>query len=147
MPKDLAAGPRPAERAVVRADITGWVLVWPLIWTALSFGLLAIVTVPWLAFGLVFRRTTEVKLDGDRLVQTTGFLRRKAVELPLAEIETLRLAQTPVGRAFNYGSVVASGRGLTFRIFGSLTDPAAFKRAIEAEMGRLDGATPASSAA
>lgn len=147
MPKDLAAGPRPAEGAVVRADITGWVLVWPLIWTVLSFGLLAIVTVPWLVFGLVFRRTTEVTLNGDRLVQTTGFLRRKAVELPLAEIETLRLAQTPFGRAFNYGSVVACGRGLTFRIFGSLTDPAAFKRAIEAEIGRLGDASSAVSAA
>ena len=147
MPKYLATGPRPAEGAVVRADITGWVLVWPFIWTALSFGLLSIVTVPWLAFGLVFRRTTAVTLTGDRLVQTTGFFRRKVVELPLSEIEALRVAQTPFGRAFNYGSVVATGRGLTFRIFGSLTDPAAFKRAIEAEIGRLGGASPVASAA
>jgi uncharacterized membrane protein YdbT with pleckstrin-like domain len=134
MPNDAGAGSGAHERAVARGEITNWVLIWPLIWTGASFGLLAWLTLPWLAFALAFRRTTSFAVSDRRIVHRTGVLARKTAELELAAIDSVRIEQTIVGRWFDYGAIVATAPDLTEKRFGSLGGLQALKRAIEAEI-------------
>lgn len=124
-----------SERVVAKAKATDWVLIWPLIWTAASFGLLVWLTVPWLVLALVFRRRTELLVTEQRLVHKTGLVASKAAAFDLVAFETVRAEQTAVGRMFDYGTLVARRADLSEKRFGSLGGLSALTRAIDAELG------------
>lgn len=124
-----------SERVVAKAKITNWVLIWPLIWTALSFGLLLWLTVPWLIFALAFRRRTELLVAEGRLVHTTGLISSRSATFDLAAFDSVHAEQTIIGRRFDYGTIVAQRPDLSQKRFGSFGGLTALKRAIEAELG------------
>jgi uncharacterized membrane protein YdbT with pleckstrin-like domain len=124
-----------SERVVAKAKATQWVLIWPLIWTAVSGGLLLWLTVPWLIFAIVFRRRTELLVTEGRLVHRTGLVSSKVATFDLAAFESIRAEQTLLGRRFDYGAIGALRSDLSEKRFGSLGGLTALKRAIEAELG------------
>jgi hypothetical protein len=107
------------------------VLVWPCIWTAISFGLLVWLTAPWLVYALRFRRSTQLLVTEGRLIHKRG---AKRSELALASIDQVRTEQTLVGRMFDYGTIVLTSPDLSERRFSSLGGLLAVKRAVEAEL-------------
>lgn len=123
-----------SERVVANAKATDWVLIWPLIWTALSFGLLIWLTVPWLLLALVFRRRTELLVTDARLIHRTGLIAPKVADFGLAKFDSVRIEQTLVGRMFDYGTIVATQPDLSEKRFGSLHGLTALHRAIAAEL-------------
>jgi hypothetical protein len=120
-----------SERVLAQAKITEWVLVWPCIWTAISFGLLVWLTAPWLVYALRFRRSTQLLVTEGRLIHKRG---AKRSELALASIDQVRTEQTLVGRMFDYGTIVLTSPDLSERRFSSLGGLLAVKRAVEAEL-------------
>jgi hypothetical protein len=131
MTTHVDAGLGASERVLAQAKVTDWVLVWPCLWTAISFGLLIWLTTPWLIYALVFRRNTQLLVTDGRLIHKRG---AKRAELGLATIDQVRAEQTPVGRMFDYGTIVVTSPDLSERRFRSLGGLLAVKRAIEAEL-------------
>lgn len=138
MTKDAGAGFGAHERAVAQGQVTDWVLIWPLIWTGLSFGLLVWLTVPWLIFAFLIRRTTKFAVTDQRIVHRTGVIAPKTAEVVLASIDSVRTEQTLAGRMFDYGTIVATRPDLSEKRFASLAGLSAIKRAIETELGAAE---------
>jgi hypothetical protein len=120
-----------SERVLAQAKVTEWVLVWPCLWTAISFGLLIWLTAPWLIYAFVFRRNTQLLVADGRLIHKRGARRS---EVGLATIDQVRAEQTLVGRMFDYGTIVLTSPDLSERRFGSLGGLLEVKRAIELEL-------------
>jgi hypothetical protein len=120
-----------SERVLAQAKITDWVLVWPCIWTALSFGLLVWLTAPWLVYALLVRRNTQLLVTEGRLIHKRGARR---AELGLATIHQVRTEQTLVGRMFDYGAIVLTSPDFSERRFTNLGGLLEVERAIAAEL-------------
>jgi len=131
MTSHVDSGLGASERVLAQAKITDWVLVWPCIWTAISFGLLVWLTAPWLLYAFILRRNTQLLVTDGRLIHKRG---AKHSEVGLASIDEVRTEQTLVGRMFDYGTIVLTAPDLSERRFTSLGGLLAVRRAIEGEL-------------
>ncbi len=55
--------------------------------------------------------TTEYGVTNTRVVSKEGLIRRDIEEINLSSIESINVNQTILGRMFNYGTIIISGRG------------------------------------
>ncbi|MBX3688053.1 PH domain-containing protein [Dokdonella sp.] len=120
----------PGEEIAARFDLH-WSSYWRL-------ALLVVLTIPTLGLaGLVAiyewlrLRAIEQGVTNRRVVRKTGIISRSTTELRLASIETIDLRQSSLGRLFDFGDVVLTGRGETAMVFTRLAKPLDAKRALE----------------
>ncbi len=98
---------------------------------------LTLFILPWLR-----RRTSEFAVTDHRIIIKIGIFSRKTVDLNLAKIETVDVDQQFLGRLFGYGTLVIIGTGGTKETFTHISQPIAFRRAVQQATLDLQG-TPA----
>jgi uncharacterized membrane protein YdbT with pleckstrin-like domain len=76
--------------------------------------------------------TTELAVTDQRVIVKTGWVRRRTSELRLAKVETIRVDQSFFGRLLDYGTVIIVGTGGTAEPVAFISDPIAFRKAVQA---------------
>jgi uncharacterized membrane protein YdbT with pleckstrin-like domain len=74
--------------------------------------------------------TTELALTNKRLVATFGMIRQRTVEHSLAELESVRIEQSLVGRIFDYASLVVAESGKSEATIAGVSHPMEFRRMV-----------------
>lgn len=115
------------EKIVATAKITGWVYLWPVIYTVITFGILF----PILIFPYIRRATTDLGVTDKRVIAKTGLIRRHTIEQRIQKIESIRVNQGIFGRMFDYGTIMIHGTGGATTPIALVAEPFAFKRAVE----------------
>jgi len=83
------------------------------------------------AFSWVPLLFTEIAVTNQRLILKRGWLKWKVQELGLRAIEEIKLSQSILGRALNYGQLIARGTGEGNIGFPPIAKPIDFRRRIE----------------
>ena len=108
----------------------------PLVCIALFFLLLGAVGIVSLIDDIVSYSTTRITVTDKRILAKTGLLRRRSLELSLAEIESIKVTQSDLGRIFGYGVLVVVGKGGMQEAFPFIADPMDFRRRINEQTGK-----------
>lgn len=124
------------ERVTYEAKLHWIIFVWPILCTVLTLGML----LPWLIWAILIYFNTDVAVTDRRLISKTGLLSRRAVELRLTKVESIRVDQSIIGRMLDYGTVIVTGTGISHAPFKGIMDPLAFKRAVDVEVERIEQA-------
>ena len=86
-----------------------------------------------LAIGPAIRRaTTELAVTNRRVIHKTGFIQRHTIGVSRAQVESVDVDQSVLGRMFNFGDIVVHGTGTTPEPFRFIADPLRFRSAITA---------------
>ncbi len=86
-----------------------------------------------LSANLLMLRTNEYVLTNHRVVRQTGFFAKKSMDTYLDKINNVEHSQTALGRIFGFGDVEIDSASETGTArFASITNPLAFKHAIQA---------------
>ncbi len=139
------------EQVVFRTKLHKAVLVIPLVILAgavLYFGkynigfygigrYVTLILAVWLAVELANHGISEFAVTTKRLLMKQGYLPRKLLETPLAQIEGVQVTQTALGQTLGYGTVVVRGADGSRTAFGSVHDPVAFQDQVQEQRGRL----------
>ena len=103
-------------------------------WSLLPKLILGLVFLPVFGIGLLFwvsaaitYYTTELAITNKRVVAKSGLIRRKTIEMNIPKIESLRVEQGFLGRAFNFGSILISGAGNPQAPILGISEPIRFK--------------------
>jgi uncharacterized membrane protein YdbT with pleckstrin-like domain len=120
----------PRERLIARGK-------WPLIfwigaWAALIFLGIILVGVYLFARAAITMATTEFAVTDARVVLKQGWLNVHTQEISVGSIEGVQLVQSIWGKMFGYGRIMVTGTGDAHLVFPPMSDPIAFRRAIEA---------------
>lgn len=75
-------------------------------------------------------KTTELAITNQRVVVKTGLISRKIIEINIDKVESVEVAQTVLGRLFDYGSLSISGTGFNQAPIPNISDPMAFRKAL-----------------
>lgn len=78
--------------------------------------------------------TTEIGVTTKRVMGKKGILRHESFETLLIQMEGLNMNQSLLGRILNYGSIHTSGTGGKPIVFSHITDPLAFRKALNEEI-------------
>ena len=104
------------------------------VWSLLPKLILGLVFLPVFGIGLLFwvsaaitYYTTELAITNKRVVAKSGLIRRKTIEMNIPKIESLRVEQGFLGRAFNFGSILISGAGNPQAPILGISEPIRFK--------------------
>lgn len=87
--------------------------------------------------------TTEFLVTDRRIVLKQGFLAVRIDEVTLNSIEGAHIAQSLMGRLFNYGRLTIRGSGDTHLLFPTMADPGRFRAAAEGARIARETSTPA----
>ena len=105
------------------------------LWSLLPFFLLGLVLLPVYGLGLIFwiyafltYKTTELVVTNKKIIAKFGCIRRSTIELLLPKIESIQVNQTILGRALNYGDIVASGAGNPQAPVPGINNPIEFRK-------------------
>lgn len=80
---------------------------------------------------MVTKATTEIAITNTRLIFKRGLVARYVGEMSIDRIEGVNVLQTVWGRIFGYGRIMVRGMGVGEVILPSISNPIAFRRAIE----------------
>lgn len=104
--------------------------LWLVLWIVLAlptFGItLLLALYEWLRL-----RAIEQGVTNKRVIYKTGIISRKSDEMKLSSIETVEIDQGILGRILGFGTVRATGRGVSDLVFKNIDDPMDVKRKIE----------------
>jgi len=100
-------------------------------------GVVAALGVLLIVAALVRRSSTELAVTNRRVIAKFGLIARSTVEMNLAKIESVRVEQTVMGRLFGFGSIIVTGTGSTMDPIAFISDPIAFRQAIQAATDAL----------
>ena len=110
------------------------------------FFLVAIIAGPFsIIFGLFSIKSAfassiyEQTLTNKRLISISTLIGRSSTEVRLAEIESIYINQGVFARAFNYGNIIARGRGIGGTSLILLENPSEAKKMIEIEVEKAKG--------
>jgi len=78
------------------------------------------------------RWTTETDVTNLRVVHKTGFISRNTFEMSLDKVESVDVAQSIVGRIFDFGDITIKGVGEGKEIIKTIASPLAFRNSITA---------------
>ncbi len=78
------------------------------------------------------RATTELAVTNRRVIHKTGFIQRHTIEMSRAQVESIDVDQSVLGRMFDFGDIVVHGTGTTPEPFRFIADPLRFRSAITA---------------
>ena len=99
--------------------------------------LLGVVTIPFfigfLFLLVVFVRyfTTELAFTNKRVIAKFGLISRRTVELKLNKIESVQVTQGVIGRILNYGTLIIGGAGNPQAPIPGISNPMAFKKSLQ----------------
>ena len=95
----------------------------------LSLGLIGLAAV---RFGLValHRSSTEYAVTKKRVVLKTGFIERRIADFSTAQVESVQVRQTVLGRFLGFGDVRLNGSGGKAVVFSQVPHPIRFRAAI-----------------
>jgi hypothetical protein len=138
----LFAEAKPHWTALVPALVILLFGAFAVIWFGLWASPLLAVGLVWLARLWLDRFTTEILVTSRRVIARSGFWKCETIELEHKNIESFVVQQTPIGRMFNYGTVIVNGLGGARVPLVGLARPGQFRRAaLQAEEHyRLAGA-------
>ncbi len=110
---------------------------WPLIfwigaWAALILLGIIFVGVFIFARAAITMLTTEFAVTDARVVLKRGWLNVHTQEISAGSIEGVQLVQSIWGKLFGYGRIMVTGTGDARLVFPAMSNPMAFRRAIEA---------------
>lgn len=80
---------------------------------------------------MVAKATTEIAITNTRLIFKRGLVARYVGEMSIDRIEGVNVLQTVWGRIFGFGRIMVRGMGVGEVILPSISNPIAFRRAIE----------------
>lgn len=83
----------------------------------------------------LLKATTEISVTSRRFVKKGGLFSRQPTELPLGEIQGVKIRQSAWGRKFGFGSLRIEGKGRDALEIPNIADPAGFSRAIATAKG------------
>lgn len=103
----------------------------------LTFSIIFILALAFVGFAIFLSwLNTEYILTSERVEQRFGIFGEKTISILLFNIENIVLAQSIIGRIFNYGDIQIEPAGLTARIvFGGIPSPLEKKDQIEETRG------------
>lgn len=142
----------PGEKVIYRAHPHWIILLIPFLALIVGFVLLIYSTISTEGFGVILSLscilvgllvgiseavtyfTTEFALTDKRVIAKEGLIRRRSVELLLAQIESVGVNQPIVGRLLNFGTVTVVGTGGTREPFKAITDPMELRREVHSQL-------------
>jgi len=74
--------------------------------------------------------TAEMAVTSKRVLAKRGFVRRQAIDLQLAKLESVAVRQGILGRILGYGDVVFSGSGTGKVVLRRIARPQDFKKSV-----------------
>lgn len=77
---------------------------------------------------IVLYRTTELAVTSSRIIVKTGIIEILTSELYLSRVEGVEIAQTILGRVFNYGTVYIRGVGTEIAPVKNISNPLVFRK-------------------
>ncbi|MFN3827745.1 MAG: PH domain-containing protein [Micavibrio sp.] len=80
---------------------------------------------------MVAKATTEIAITNMRLIFKRGLVARYVGEMSIDRIEGVNVLQSILGRIFGYGRIMVRGMGVGEVILPPISNPIAFRRAIE----------------
>lgn len=78
------------------------------------------------------RWTTEMAITNRRVIFKWGFIRRHTIEMALDKVESVDVAQSIIGRIFNYGDVTVRGTGSGLQPIHGIDNPLQFRTRLTA---------------
>lgn len=75
-------------------------------------------------------QTTELAITNKRVVVKTGLISRNIIEISIAKVESVEVAQSVLGRLFDFGSLSISGTRFNQAPIPNISDPMAFRKAL-----------------
>lgn len=105
-----------------------WWIFWLLIALAIpSFGITLMMAIA----QLIYIKSTEMGVTNKRIIRKYGWISRQTQEMKLSSVETVTINQSVLGRIFDYGDVLVTGKGISDVIFKKVDSPMRVKIAIE----------------
>ena len=84
----------------------------------------------WILWTWLKRRTTELAYTNKRIITKYGIISRNTDEIKIDAIEGIDVRQSVLGRLFNFGHLLISGRGGKLVIIADVKDVVAFRKAL-----------------
>ncbi len=110
----------------IRTGFSVWIGHWGM---AIIFGSGMALSV---ALAVFFRQTTRYTVTPDAVHRTKGLFGESEESVPIADIESVSVRQSPLDRFFGIGTVMLQRKGGTIERLAGLTDPDVIRRKIEA---------------
>ena len=101
-------------------------------WIAAGAALLGILVI---LVAVIRRASTELVLTDRRIIAKRGFIARDTVEMNLAKVESLHVAQGLLGRLLGYGDVTVVGTGSSLEPLRGVAHPLELRR----KLGEIAG--------
>ena len=80
----------------------------------------------------IARATTELAVTNRRIILKRGLIRRHTIEMSRAQVESVDVEQSMLGRLLDFGDVTVRGTGATPEPFRRIAAPLRFRSAITA---------------
>lgn len=78
-----------------------------------------------------FRRwTTEIAVTDKRVIFKSGFISRSTIEMNMDKVESVDVAQSILGRIFDYGTIVVRGTGASMEPLRNVQGPIELRNSI-----------------
>jgi uncharacterized membrane protein YdbT with pleckstrin-like domain len=114
----------PDEKVLGRLELSIWQYFWPVLSTVIIIGPL------WILWTWVKRRTTELAYTNKRIITKYGIISRNTDEIKIDAIESIDVRQGILGRIFNFGNLVITGRGGKLVIISDVYNVVAYRKAL-----------------
>ena len=75
-------------------------------------------------------QTTQLAITNKPVVVKTGLISRNIIEINIAKVESVEVAQSVLGRLFDFGSLSISGTGFNQAPIPNISDPMTFRKAL-----------------
>lgn len=100
------------------------------------FGLGVLFCVP-VVLAVLNRNASEFAVTTRRVIMKQGVLRRRAIEILLDRVEGISVAQSILGRVWDYGTIIVKGTGGTPERFLCIASPLQFRAEVNQQIEQL----------
>ena len=114
----------PDEKILGRLELSIWQYFWPVLSTVIIIGPI------WILWTWVKRRSTELAYTNKRIITKYGVISRNTDEIKIDAIESIDVRQGILGRIFNFGNLVISGRGGKLVIISDVKNVVSYRKAL-----------------
>jgi len=101
---------------------------------AIVGGVLLLIGVVILVYGVVRRNATEMAVTNRRVLIKTGMGSRRTLDLMLGRVESIGVEETVFGRMVGYGTVIVRGTGGTPETFEKIAHPQDFRKNVQEQI-------------
>ena len=114
----------PDEKILGRLELSIWQYFWPVLSTVIIIGPI------WILWTWVKRRSTELAYTNKRIITKYGVISRNTDEIKIDAIESIDVRQGILGRIFNFGNLVISGRGGKLVVISDVKNVVSYRKAL-----------------